>query len=102
MIAPSLAQLLKLDEVNFRQFFSGSPIKRIGRDRFIRNVLIAAGNSNDLSLIAEVKIHLNDLSPLVRAMAVWALGQLSKNEFAQERKNAAETDIDVLKEWNLQ
>ena len=66
----------RLDEVSFRALFRKSPIKRIGRDRFVRNVLIAIGNSNDLSLIPEATRLLNDPSPLVRAMAVWALAQL--------------------------
>ena len=102
LISPSLSQLLKLDDANFRTLFSGSPVKRIGRDRFIRNVLIAAGNSDDQDLIHDIKILLHDQSPLVRAMAVWALGQLSESEFVQERKTIAESDIDVLKEWSLQ
>ena len=71
-----LAELARLDEVSFRALFRKSPIKRIGRDRFVRNVLIAIGNSNDLSLIPEATRLLNDPSPLVRAMAVWALAQL--------------------------
>ena len=102
LIAPSLSQLLKLDDANFRKLFSGSPVKRIGRDRFIRNVLIAAGNSDNQNLVGDVIILLQDQSPLVRAMAAWALGQLSPNEFAQERKKIAETDVDVLAEWNFQ
>ncbi len=102
LIAPSLSQLLRLDDANFRKLFSGSPVKRIGRDRFIRNVLIAAGNSGDPNLIEDIKIHLGDASSLVRAMAVWALGQLSPVEFASERFLTNETDADVLREWNLQ
>ena len=102
LVAPSLSQLLKLDDAAFRKLFSGSPVKRIGRDRFIRNVLIAAGNSDDTNLVADIKLLLRDQSPLVRAMAVWALRQLSENEFAQERNQLTESDRDVLKEWNLQ
>ncbi len=101
LIAPSLSQLLKLDDAAFRKLFSGSPVKRIGRDRFIRNVLIAAGNSGDLSFLADIKKHLTDASPLVRAMAAWALAQLSLTEFKNERSLINETDADVLKEWNL-
>jgi len=74
--APALSELLALDDAGFRARFSGSPIKRIGRDRFIRNVLIAAGNSGDQSLRPQVTALLNDASPLVRAMAVWALARL--------------------------
>ncbi len=76
--APLLKDLVKLDDAAFRQFFSGSPIKRIGRDRFIRNVLIAIGNSNDNALIDDTKPLLDDASPLVSEMAAWALGELQK------------------------
>ena len=102
LVAPWLSHLLKLDDAAFRKFFSGSPVKRIGRDRFIRNVLIATGNSDNLDLREDVKFLLHDRSPLVRAMAVWALYQLSPDDFAVARNLAVETDIDVLREWNLQ
>jgi epoxyqueuosine reductase len=71
-----LAELARLDDETFRTLFRKSPIKRIGRDRFVRNVLIAIGNSNDPSLAQEASRLLDDASPLVRAMAVWALAQL--------------------------
>jgi len=71
-----LAELARLDDQSFRALFRKSPIKRIGRDRFVRNVLIAIGNSNDRSLAPEATRLLDDASPLVRAMAVWALAQL--------------------------
>ena len=100
LISPSLAALLKLGDEDFRKLFSGSPVKRIGRDRFVRNVLIAAGNSNDPKLIAAVLSLLTDASPLVRAMAVWALAQLSKNDFMNEHMKTNETDESVLLEWN--
>ena len=100
LIAPSLLQLLKLDDAAFRKLFSGSPVKRIGRDRFIRNVLISAGNSKDAGLVPIVLVLLNDPSQLVRAMAVWALAQLSKNDFIKERNKMNETDVAVLAEWN--
>ncbi len=74
--APLLANLLQLDDTNFRALFSKSPVKRIGRDRFIRNVLIAAGNSDDKNIIPQVKLLLNDESELVREMATWALEEL--------------------------
>jgi epoxyqueuosine reductase len=77
LIAPKLADLLQLDDTAFRKLFSGSPVKRIGRNRFIRNCLIAAGNSGDVSLLPSVGSLLNDESPLVQGMAAWALEQLS-------------------------
>src|SRR6202041_3051402 len=74
--APYLAELARLDDAGFRALFRKSPVKRIGRDRFIRNVLIAIGNSGDAELAAEAKALLADASPLVRGAAVWALGRL--------------------------
>ena len=74
---PPLAELLELDDAAFRARFRGTPIKRTGRDRFLRNVLIAAGNSGDAALVPEVETRLGDASPLVRAMAVWALSRLA-------------------------
>jgi epoxyqueuosine reductase len=76
LIAPELSQLLQLDDVAFRKFFSGSPVKRIGRDRFIRNVLIAAGNSADRSLIPEVQKLLDDPSLTIVETALWTLAEL--------------------------
>jgi epoxyqueuosine reductase len=76
LVSPPLAELAALDDAGFRKLFSGSPVKRIGRDRFVRNVLIAVGNSGDGSLVDVAKARLGDASPLVRAMAVWALSQL--------------------------
>jgi epoxyqueuosine reductase len=78
LISPKLGDLLQLDDAAFRKLFSGSPVKRIGRDRFIRNCLIAAGNSVDASLMPQVGKLLSDESPLVRATAVWAMEQLTK------------------------
>ena len=75
--APLLSELMELDDAAFRQMFSGSPIKRIGRNRFLRNVLIAAGNSGAPSLLAPVRARLEDEAGEVRAMAVWALGELA-------------------------
>lgn len=98
--APRLADLLILDDAAFRARFVGSPIKRIGRDRFLRNVLIAAGNSGETGLIAPVAARLGDFSPLVRGAAVWALGRLG----AAERYLAAfadETDAEVRPEWEI-
>lgn len=101
LAAPALADLLKLDDAAFRALFAGSPIKRIGRDRFVRNVLIAAGNSGDRELIAPVRNLLSDAAPVVRASAAWALRQLDAQGWAQEAvvRRAEEADDMVLAEW---
>ncbi|ULR43850.1 tRNA epoxyqueuosine(34) reductase QueG [Rhizobium sp. K102] len=100
---PSISFLLTLDDAAFRTFFSGSPVKRIGRDRFIRNVLIAAGNSGERALIAQCRLLAGDPSPVVRGMAVWALSRLMEagefSAFAAQRVD--ERDDDVLTEWRL-
>jgi len=99
---PPIADLLGLDETTFRARFSGSPIKRTGRDRFLRNVLIAAGNSGDRALVPSLRRLAGDVSPLVRAMAIWALWRLAdREEFADLRQamSGAESDADVLGEW---
>ncbi|MCA2405995.1 tRNA epoxyqueuosine(34) reductase QueG [Rhizobium leguminosarum bv. viciae 248] len=100
---PSIAFLLTLDDAAFRAFFSGSPVKRIGRDRFVRNVLIAAGNSGDKALIERCRLLSADPSPVVRGMAVWALSRLMEaGEFAAfAAQRADERDDDVLNEWRL-
>ena len=77
LAAPALAELLALDDVGFRQKFSGSPIKRIGRDRFVRNCLIAAGNSGETRLVAPVRHLAEDRDPVVAEAARWALGRLT-------------------------
>jgi epoxyqueuosine reductase len=100
--APLLSDLVKLDDAAFRALFRKSPVKRIGRDRFLRNVLIAIGNSGEAALAPAVKIHLRDASPLVRAMAVWALSKLLTFEEFSGLKHecaAGESDETVLKEW---
>lgn len=97
LIAPQLGDLLKLDDSAFRRLFSGSPVKRIGRDRFVRNCLIAAGNSNDTGLVPVVTSLLKDKSPLVRAMAVWALKRLDPT--AVTHSPADESDSAVIAEW---
>ena len=98
---PPLTDLLKLDDDAFRGRFRGTPIKRTGRDRFMRNVLIAAGNSGDESLLPQIEEHLSDASPLVRAMAVWALSRLAPDWAAAVRESEAqaETDPSVADEW---
>lgn len=75
--APDLAEFLGFDDAAFRAFFSGSPIKRIGRDRFVRNCLIAAGNSGTAALMGPVKDLCNDADPVVAEAAHWALQQLT-------------------------
>ena len=101
LAAPRLADLAALDDAAFRQVFAGSPIKRIGRDRFVRNVLIAIGNSRDPKLVGAVLARLDDASPLARGAAIWALGRLDPNrlEVEREARSAAETDETVLEEW---
>ena len=98
---PPLAELLALDDATFRARFRGTPIKRTGRDRFLRNVLIAAGNSGDAALVPLVEARLHDDSPLVRAMAVWALARLAPRRFNALRgvQGAAEPDQAVRSEW---
>jgi epoxyqueuosine reductase len=100
--APGLAELSRLDDAAFRALFTKSPVKRIGRDRFLRNVLIAIGNSGDAALAEEARRLLDDASPLVRGAAVWALGQLAERaEFAAMKLNAiaSENDESVREEW---
>ncbi len=98
--APKLAELARLDDTAFRALFAKSAVKRTGRDRFVRNVLIAIGNSGDESLSDEAERLLDDASPLVRGAAVWALGRLSRSRLAAiAARRAAETDPDVLDEW---
>ncbi len=99
---PPLAEILKLSDAEFRVRFSGTPVKRTGRDRVVRNALIAAGNSGNAELVPIVQRLLDDASPLVRAMAVWALHELEDGEsFAALRQQRAslETDPDVANEW---
>ncbi|MBZ9800082.1 tRNA epoxyqueuosine(34) reductase QueG [Mesorhizobium sp. ES1-4] len=101
---PPLADLLALDDAAFRAFFSGSPIKRIGRDRFVRNVLLAAGNSGDAALAGSVRDLLGDASPLVRGAAIWALARLvPETEYAERAATGLETENDaaVREEWRL-
>ena len=98
---PPLAELLTLDDAAFRARFAGTPVKRTGRNRVVRNALIAAGNSSDMSLLPHVERLLGDASPLVRAMAVWALGQLAPARAGALRQSrlAREADPDVCIEW---
>ena len=95
--APRIADLLTLDDPTFRTHFSGSPVKRIGRDRFVRNVLIAAGNSGDPSLIDPCLRLADDTAPVVRGMAAWALSRLMEasefERFAAGRADDADEDV---------
>src|SRR5579885_769313 len=105
LTAPRLAALAGLDDAGFRRLFSGSPIKRTGRDRFVRNVLIAIGNAGAENaapeLLAAVLHGLDDPAPLVRASAVWALSRLSPPRFRAERDGrlGGEDDPLVVAEW---
>lgn len=101
--SPSLALLLTLDDRSFRQFFSKSPIKRTGRNRFVRNVLIAAGNSGDRSLLSAVRKLLHDASPLVRGAAAWACQQLADEAdlITARAVGQADDDASVRAEWAL-
>jgi epoxyqueuosine reductase len=103
LAAPPLAELARLDEAAFRARFAGTPSKRTGRDRFVRNVLIAIGNSGDAALGAEAIRLLDDPSPLVRGTAVWAAAQLLPPERMADLAAArlhGETDPDVRNEWD--
>ena len=97
--APQLADLARLDDAQFRALFSKTSIKRTGRDRFVRNVLYAIGNSGDLSLAAEAERLLDDASPLVRGAAVWALRRLLPAESVQALKRD-DADASVMEEWS--
>ena len=102
--AASLADLARLDDAAFRALFTKSPVKRIGRDRFMRNVLIAIGNSNEPALAIEAERLLHDPSPLVRGAAVWALSQLKeREEFAALAAAAIRSEVDetVRSEWQV-
>jgi epoxyqueuosine reductase len=99
---PMLADLLQLDDAAFRTLFTGSPVKRIGRDRFIRNVLIAAGNSGKASLAPQCRALLEDASPLVRGAAVWALSRLMTGEqFREVAARLPDADESVQDEWRM-
>jgi epoxyqueuosine reductase len=101
--SPSLADLLRLDDAAFRALFAGSPIKRIGHARFLRNVLVAAGNSADTVLVPLVEARLADPSPLIRGAAVWAIRRLVTKARAEALMLAFlpdEGDTTVQAEWS--
>ncbi|WP_156970909.1 tRNA epoxyqueuosine(34) reductase QueG [Beijerinckia mobilis] len=100
--APQLAELLGLDDAAFRRFFAGNPVKRIGRARFLRNVLIAAGNNGDKTLVPQILALIDDDAPLVRGAAVWALSALLPETeflFLAGRLAAREKEPYVRGEW---
>ena len=99
---PGLDELSALDDAAFREVFSGSPVKRIGRNRFIRNVLIAIGNSNAPELLDRSALpHLDDDDPVIRGAAVWALSRLDLARFSTEKaaRFERESDAQVRAEW---
>jgi epoxyqueuosine reductase len=100
--APPLGELLALDDAAFRRLFSGSPIKRIGRDRFVRNVLIAAGNSGDAGLLVCIEPLLADPAAVIRGAAAWAFRRLASPamvEAARAARLAHEADPEIIDEW---
>jgi epoxyqueuosine reductase len=80
LIAPDLTELAALDDAGFRTRFAGSPVKRIGRDRFVRNVAIAIGNAGDPALLPAATGLLADPDPVVAEAAAWAVARLRKEE----------------------
>ena len=103
LVAPKIADLLTLDDAAFRILFAGSPVKRTGRDRFVRNVLIAAGNSGDVSLVPAVVALLSDDAPVIRGAAVWALHRLDIGRAEAERATRVhiEQNTNVIVEWQF-
>jgi epoxyqueuosine reductase len=101
LAAPRLADLARLDDAGFRALFAKSPVKRTGRDRFVRNVLVAIGNSGDAALAPEAERLIDDASPLVRGAAVWTLGRLDPERLAAlaKMRRPRESDPVVEDEW---
>ncbi len=101
--APELRALAGLDDPSFRELFSRSPVKRLGRNRFVRNVLIAIGNSGRPDYLSCVAPLLEDASPIVRVAAVWALGRIVDASLYQQFRGKlldGERDRDVREEWD--
>jgi epoxyqueuosine reductase len=100
--AAPLAELAALDDTGFRRRFSGSAVKRIGRDRFVRNVMIAIGNSGEPGLAGVAEARLDDAAPQVRGAAIWALSELAPDRFAAltSLHAARERDPEVRAEWH--
>jgi len=101
LAAPRLLDLVRLDDAGFRKLFTKTTVRRTGRDRFVRNVLIAIGNSADASFVSDVERLLDDPSPLVRGAAVWALGRLDRARLAAlaDVHRSKESDSKVEEEW---
>ncbi len=101
--SPGFDELAALDDAAFREVFSGSPVKRSGRARFVRNVAVAIGNSGTPRLAASLLPLLDDEAPSVRGASVWALARLDPARFAAEkaRRRASESDSAVIEEWDL-
>ena len=102
LVSPRLADLVTLDDAAFRTLFSKSPVKRIGRDRFVRNVLYAIGNSGDAALIPSIERRLAEPAPVVRGAAIWALSRLTDAAAFQtlaDRHLPTEEDASVRDEW---
>jgi epoxyqueuosine reductase len=98
--APALTELVKLDDAMFRTMFAKTAVKRTGRDRFVRNVLIAIGNSGDTAMASHAERLLSDAAPLVRGAAVWALGRLDPARLkALAAIRPADADAHVEEEW---
>jgi epoxyqueuosine reductase len=97
--APGLAELAALDDAGFRALFAKSPVKRIGRARFLRNVLTAIGNSGDAALVPSAQSLLRDDSALVRGAAVWALSRLLPRAEFSRLRDRDERDESVIAEW---
>ncbi|MFT4095592.1 MAG: tRNA epoxyqueuosine(34) reductase QueG [Rhodoblastus sp.] len=103
LVTPSLARLLAMDETEFRSFFSANPVKRIGHVRFLRNVLICAGNSGDIALAPAADALTAHVSPIVRGAAIWALARLTPRRAVAlaESRLSLENDAYVCDEWRL-
>lgn len=100
--APMLSEILALDDAQFRKRFAGTPVKRTGRDRILRNALIAAGNAQDEQHLPAIRALLRDASPLVRAMAVWAHARTADADAHASVRHAhqlREADPGVITEW---
>jgi epoxyqueuosine reductase len=101
LAAPDIVDLLALDDAGFRAIFAGSSIKRIGRDRMVRNALIAAGNAAGAVPAARIAALLDDVAPIVRGAAVWALHRVDPVRWQAERavRAGVECDPEVAAEW---
>ena len=103
--SPALADLAKLDDAGFRALFSGSPVKRLGYPRFLRNVMIALGNSGVAELASLAEMRLADPEPLIRGAAIWATRRLVAPERAAALALAflgSEEDMEVQEEWQAE